>query len=793
MMLLFNTYMDLSDSVIHSNIIGLSEMVENLIECCHIDSCPYHEQSLVIFEHTSQEVVSSDSSKLSQNSATTTNSSKLSLTNYFDYCNVIRMVVIERPRDKFQLYVSEDLGEQFHFSCPTASVPRLYHSIKAKNFKDLKLLFIPRTCEEYVSEKLFVCNHWNNQPKNITNHEYLSKVIESSAVNTTSSKKSNAMKRSNKSVSIALQTMYSHQQHKARYCMLPHSVPFVPTIKNHCVEVRGSIISAYSFCCEVLSSSAASNDGKHPFSTDMIGGSTDEEKRVRLSLRSDLLKKLLRDDLDENVNPDIMFEACTMQQTGMLGFHRDTMNCPYLDKTIALHVPDSNNCDSCLSFLYYSRKCVGDYAQKRKAINTFINNPESCPLTVLCLKSLLEVDGIFNYQGLLFENEECLNDLAERYEKSSKHSCAEVSSFTGLSCFKHGAAFDKMGYYSIFVDVYLTLFYLKLVSNDDDSISLCIYFGLLCNGTSNLAATLKDVYNNIDFAQEWCSKKKDRTRLFRLLVILEKRRRSKDSRSDMYGSCKLPRFQYANYSSSVIEEADMVHCYVKDFLMQHSTSSKTDKRINSQHAELYKTLSSIKGIGPLSFNQFWHSLCLCGLLPMDCVQATAVAAGSGPAKLIQTYYPGCKSPEALLSKLHEVKSAINSLGINRISDFFLENMMCELWRLGSKSKLATKSMKPEERKIGFLSDEFHRALVDSAPTKNPDIYYLNPFTDEYQHLFRVVDKQLTMRPSFLPNNNGSSSVVRCVISHCTETGETTVEWSGDFFRRGERSARECFV
>jgi hypothetical protein len=250
----------------------------------------------------------------------------------------------------------------------------------------------------------------------------------------------------------------------------------------------------------------------------------------------------------------------------------------------------------------------------------------------------------------------------------------------------------------------------------------------------------------------------------------------------MYGCCKLPRFQYANYSTSVVEEADMVHGYVKDFLLRKGT--KKEKNVNNQHSELYKTLASIKGIGPLSFNQFWHSLCLCGLLPMDCVQATAVAPGSGPAKLIQTYYPNSKSAEALLSKLQYVKSTISNLGITRISDFFLENMMCELWRLGNKSKLATKSMKPENRKTAFLSDDFSRALRESTPTKNPDIYYQNPFTDDYQNLFRVMDKQLAMRPSFLRNCNDSSSIVRCDISYCTRTGTTNVDWNGALFRKG---------
>jgi hypothetical protein len=212
--------------------------------------------------------------------------------------------------------------------------------------------------------------------------------------------------------------------------MLSHSVPFIPTIKNHPKELRGSIVSAYSISCQVLSSEIPSNERKHPFSIDSLR-TTDEEKRVRLCLCKDLLKELRRDDLDEDVDPEMMFEACTVQQTGTLGFHRDVMNCPSLDKTVAFHVPDSIHSQSCLSFLYYSRKCVGDYSSRMDAISTYATDPNSCKLTVLCLKDLLEVKGIFNYQASLFEHEDCLNDSAVTYEGDTKHSCAEVSAFSG--------------------------------------------------------------------------------------------------------------------------------------------------------------------------------------------------------------------------------------------------------------------------------------------------------------------------------------------------------------------------
>ena len=69
-----------------------------------------------------------------------------------------------------------------------------------------------------------------------------------------------------------------------------------------------------------------------------------------------------------------------------------------------------------------------------------------------------------------------------------EYSCPDVETFCGLPCFKHGAAFDKMGYYSLLVNVFFTFYYKGIITNIDDSICLCMFFDLICNGTSALAA-----------------------------------------------------------------------------------------------------------------------------------------------------------------------------------------------------------------------------------------------------------------------------------------------------------------
>ena len=84
----------------------------------------------------------------------------------------------------------------------------------------------------------------------------------------------------------------------------------------------------------------------------------------------------------------------------------------------------------------------------------------------------------------------------------------------------------------------------------------------------------------------------------------------------------MPCCQYSGYSMDIVLEADVIHCYVKDFLARRSEQFVDSIYVHDDHSNLFASLSSIKGVGPLSFNQFWHSLCLCGVLPVHYIHTT---------------------------------------------------------------------------------------------------------------------------------------------------------------------------
>ena len=125
-----------------------------------------------------------------------------------------------------------------------------------------------------------------------------------------------------------------------------------------------------------------------------------------------------------------------------------------------------------------------------------------------------------------------------------------------------------------------------------------------------------------------------------------------------------------------------------------------------------------------------------------------------------------------------ITTELSNLGLKRITDFFVENMMCEAWRLANAKRLFKKGMTLEEKSDIFLSEDFQQHIVEAKPSCHPDIYYRNPFTEQYQHLFRVVDKELLMRPSFMANKVTGSVNMKCHMECDIGNWKINVSWSG---------------
>lgn len=197
----------------------------------------------------------------------------------------------------------------------------------------------------------------------------------------------------------------------------------------------------------------------------------------------------------------------------------------------------------------------------------------------------------------------------------------------------------------------------------------------------------------------------------------------------------------------------------------------------------------------MTFNQFWHSLCLSGILPVHYMNYSMVSATAGPAKLIQTFYPSKKNEDNLNKALHSLTTSFSKFGFNGMTEFFIENMLCEIWRAGCRTNRSLKrGMTDSVRAKYLLSDEFFNCFQALGPTKNPDLYYRDPFTHNYQHLFRMNGKVLQMRPSTAKQDGRNSKFVKCFIE-CgpTKDSKISVKWSGDLLRLGKQEPAAWFI
>jgi hypothetical protein len=192
--------------------------------------------------------------------------------------------------------------------------------------------------------------------------------------------------------------------------MLPHSKPHVPTVKQHKFCIRKILLAGFQSTAGMLSNTKVCGGYDHPF---IIDGKDNCHSKTyvleRQNLRAELAQQLLGDDIEKPcfvLSSDVMFESCSIQPTGALSFHQDVLNCPSMDSTFALHLPFHSS-SKCLSLLYYSRKCVGDFAVRMSNIQEVHEDISVCSLSAMHEDN----DGcmsLFDCQ-IPFENEQEIN------------------------------------------------------------------------------------------------------------------------------------------------------------------------------------------------------------------------------------------------------------------------------------------------------------------------------------------------------------------------------------------------
>lgn len=170
------------------------------------------------------------------------------------------------------------------------------------------------------------------------------------------------------------------------------------------------------------------------------------------------------------------------------------------------------------------------------------------------------------------------------------------------------ASFDKMGFLSIVLHVFFSLHFHKFIKTEDDSISFCLYFGLFCNGTVQLAKVWETIIaERVAFAESVSLLNRDLFWIFEradLKVFLnngEPGTANPTKWNDRTGSSQLPRFQFNTHGPAVIKkEMKHIRATIKKIVKYRQANPTLSNR--NLHDMFTTELSKFKGLGPMCLN-----------------------------------------------------------------------------------------------------------------------------------------------------------------------------------------------
>ena len=280
-----------------------------------------------------------------------------------------------------------------------------------------------------------------------------------------------------------LQTASAHSQYLGRWNMMTNGKP-IPSVKTINIstekEKRDSIL-LHHLSIELCKSKF----GVSPFEIPDTFSST--YKRVRSELRIAFINSL--DPLgivqrNHQINPAEIAESITGKGNEGLLIHSDQLNCPVLDTTLSLtslHTIEELVADDevtvddihrsfdvskglvAANILGYTRMVAHQYSEQAAHNIDSIASTKTDELTSLCIRLLSEPGIAFDYQGYLWETEESFDErathLAEILHNENPKWIDTVREICGSDrkILRSSACFEKMGFYSIYLHVLLSM------------------------------------------------------------------------------------------------------------------------------------------------------------------------------------------------------------------------------------------------------------------------------------------------------------------------------------------------
>ena len=758
-------------------------------------SCSFEHQSLLIFDS------SSDNNQKHPRQSTIQN-----------------ILLLERSSKHWQFYIGKSFAKLDHCSVPTILVPHIIKSLEHSNH-NFNFQFITNDCITFQSETFgFYYRRLAADDLGESTHRH-SQIFADSLYK--SGKKTKSSRGSVINVGTGLQSASSHSQYLARWCMLPQSKP----IPNFKVE-ENSLTSnqRYSYLKLHLQCLRFAQDlfDMDPYS---VSNPSSAYGKERLSLRqsfADFLDPHGVSFVEDGTNSCNIAESFTGRENDFVLCHKDSKNCREQDVTISLSMlfdpsnislnpndeessimkrfnPSSSGKIS-LNFLSYSRDAVHCHSLWKSKQQSFIKDSKSCKLVVMCMKLLDLKNCKVDYQGFLWESEQSFNDKASLLSKSDQHKLNKHDSLTKIQWFgpntKHlklPAAFNKMGYYSSFLHIFHSFHAHGFIIKKVDVVDICIYFGLMSNGTSALARIWCQLLDD----KALCKQRISEFGLFQTMCYYERKAR-KEEHAILYpgddpkkirvnqklGACICPRYQFDHSYVHIKKELVTIRATIMK-LSANAIVTKPSSSNTVAYELISLTIQSIQSIGHMKFHQFLHASCLTGLFPLSLLKVFQTGSGSfGPSKIIDSFYPPKETKLKRNDVLKNTCQQLNANGYQKLSPFFLENMLCEVNRIAQSKKLDSESLKC------FLlsSDKLLSPVKTTSVTTHPDVYYYDKEINKYQHLFNVIGDTLYVRNSSFTNDPGHAS--RQAISYIYDASlKLKIKYSG----KSERTSHNMFL
>ena len=257
---------------------------------------------------------------------------------------------------------------------------------------------------------------------------------------------------------------------------------------------------------------------------------------------------------------------------------------------------------------------------------------------------LIHIIGVpVDYQGFLFERVEPFCELADNFMKDQ----SRYNKKYGIDYYANAASFKKTGFYSIFLQVLLSLHFHDFACSEHDVTGLCIYFGCFNNGTMQLAKVWRRIllskkYYTDLFWSENCNPDQAYQSLLGILFHADyelfkesgHHGDSKDKWTSLIGNSDAFRFQ------KDVAGCAKIHSKLPEIFKAIGTVIEFSRspllKLKEIHVCYIRHLSPLSGIGSIRLTQLLHCLCLSGLLPNQCMTGHAsISITANPGKMLK--------------------------------------------------------------------------------------------------------------------------------------------------------------